>query len=98
MGVTFAIALASLTWLAQSAAVSTVNQPRQRGGLYRRQQHEHANVQQKDWWNYANTTTDGATRDGLVGIILEPDIIVGAPGIDGGVQRVGRYLKVFELH
>jgi hypothetical protein len=45
-------------------------------------------------WNYANQTTPDATPDGQVGVILEPDLVEGKPGKDGGIvkkTRLGPY-------
>jgi hypothetical protein len=36
-------------------------------------------------WNFANETTKDATPDGLVGVIIEPDLVEGKNGKDGGV-------------
>jgi hypothetical protein len=95
---TFAVAatLAASFSGVQSVAATTAEEPRQRGGLYRRQyQHSyHQNQGQVDWWNYANETTKGATADGKYGVIIEPDIVVGYPGIDGGIQKVGKSFEV----
>jgi hypothetical protein len=45
-------------------------------------------------WNYANATTPDATPDGFVGVIIEPDLVDGASGKDGGKvkkMRLGPY-------
>ncbi|KAF2667299.1 hypothetical protein BT63DRAFT_414887 [Microthyrium microscopicum] len=38
-------------------------------------------------WNFANSTTEDAKADGSEGIIIEPDLIEGAPGKDGGLVK-----------
>jgi hypothetical protein len=35
-------------------------------------------------WNFVNGTTPDATADGKVGVLLEPDLIPGSKGKDGG--------------
>jgi hypothetical protein len=45
-------------------------------------------------WHFVNETTPDATPDGTVGVILEPDLIVGSTGKDGGKVnkvRLGPY-------
>jgi hypothetical protein len=45
-------------------------------------------------WNYANETTPDATPDGMVGVIIDPDLVEGKPGKDGGIvkkTRLGPY-------
>jgi hypothetical protein len=84
------VVAASFGSLVACAATPKPVQPRERGGLYKRQHSEttHSATAQLDWWNYANETSPGATADGKIGVIIEPDIVVGRPGIDGGVQKV----------
>jgi hypothetical protein len=38
-------------------------------------------------WNFANATTPDATPDGKVGAIIEPDLVDGKTGKDGGVVK-----------
>jgi hypothetical protein len=38
-------------------------------------------------WNYAKATTKDATANGTVGVIIEPDLVVGKPGKDGAVVK-----------
>jgi hypothetical protein len=90
----FIVAASSLAWLAECSAIPTINEVQPRGGMYleKRQEHgTHGRVQQMEWWNYANSSTQGATADGKYGVILEPDLIVGTPGIDGGIKTVGKW-------
>jgi hypothetical protein len=47
--------------------------------LLRRQ---HTQVKLPDW-HYANDTTKDATENGKVGVIIEPDLVLGKPGKDG---------------
>jgi hypothetical protein len=45
-------------------------------------------------WNYANETTSDATANGMVGVIIEPDLVEGKTGKDGGTvtkTRLGPY-------
>jgi hypothetical protein len=49
-----------------------------------RRQHGHEAIKMPEW-NYANGTTKDATIDGKVGVILEPDLIVGSKGKDGAM-------------
>jgi hypothetical protein len=44
-------------------------------------------------WNFANATTDDAKADGSVGVIIEPDLVEGEPGKDGGVVKKIRFGK-----
>jgi hypothetical protein len=46
-------------------------------------------------WNLANATTEDAKADGSIGVIIEPDLVEGEPGKDGGVVkkiRFGKYI------
>jgi hypothetical protein len=45
-------------------------------------------------WNYANATTKGATPDGMVGVILEDDLVEGKPGKDGATVKKGMHIVV----
>jgi hypothetical protein len=44
-------------------------------------------------WNFANSTTDDAKANGSAGVIIEPDLVEGAPGKDGGVVKKIRFGK-----
>lgn len=74
-----------LVGLAAVGTVSAVATPR--GHLYPRE----INQQPRRFpeWNYANVTTVDATPDGKVGVMLEPDLVVGKPGKDGAkVEKI----------
>jgi hypothetical protein len=49
--------------------------------------HMSMNEKRMPWWNFVNATTTDATADGKVGVIIEPDLIPGTIGIDGGEIR-----------
>jgi hypothetical protein len=38
-------------------------------------------------WNFVNATTPDATPDGKVGVIIEPDLVDGKAGKDGGIVK-----------
>lgn len=38
-------------------------------------------------YNFVNATTPDATADGKIGVLLEPDLVPGARGKDGGMVR-----------
>ncbi len=47
-----------------------------------RHQAGHQNMRFPDW-NYANETTKDATANGMTGVILEADLVLGKAGKDG---------------
>jgi hypothetical protein len=47
-----------------------------------RRQHTSSKVKLPDW-HYANATTQDATSNGMSGVILEADLVLGKPGKDG---------------
>lgn len=48
------------------------------------------------WWNFVNATTPDATVDGKIGVIIEPDLIPGTIGIDGGQIKKSETLSQSE--
>ena len=48
-------------------------------------------LEQPPKWNFANATTEDAKADGSVGVILEPDLVEGKVGKDGGIVKKIRF-------
>jgi hypothetical protein len=72
-----------------AASIPTVFNDRSTAGFL----HMETKLDPPPIWNFANSTTDGARADGSVGVIIEPDLVEGAPGKDGGIVKKIKFGK-----